>query len=779
MLISIYYPKIFDPGCGAGTFLRRAYHLKKLINPNLTHDEIIPTLWGNDIAKFPAHLATINLAIADLKSKDNYPRIVQKDFFEWRPGIVDLPESTKKVFLKSLGKEEKEVVVPKYFDAIVGNPPYTRQEEMDDLMGSQGQKYKEELIEKAVRDESGRLYANISKRAGLHAYFFVHGTKFLKSNGRFGFIVSNSWLDVDYGKGLQEHFLKHYKLKAVIESKIERWFEDAEINTCIVLLEKCEGENKEKAKEREENLVRFVYLKKCLSEFIPKASRIFEETVERKESVERLLQYIFSKTVFFENDDLRVYCKPQKELWDEGFDDEMQEYTGSKWGKYIRAPQIFFTILEKAKDQLIPLKKIATVRRGITTGANEFFYLTEDEIKRKKIEKEFWMHKDESGKWVPNYIIRSPRECKSIIVNPQDLKYRVLLVHKNRDELKGTHLLSYIKEGERKGFHKRPTCESRKKWWDLGRRRQALLNVNYLINDVGRAYIGKYWASDDFQEIHTEKKIEVFLNSSIFWLFQNIEGRTSFGGGLLKIQTYEFKNLLVVIPNDKAIELFKKLSTRQINSVFEEIGANTSDEVSMSKIKPDRHILDSVIMGNILGLTELEQIEVYKSVIDLVRSRLERAKSVKKKNKTKEGIDISLLVKTIIDKIGENRLGEFYRKHILSRKDLKKIILPELTESPTISQTLMDFRLISGRKSIDCNTEEEAKYCKVFLEAGWSEVKVPKDAEYLGNILLQLEKIGREVKEAITYYTEGVLDTKIQNQVEHIVWQEVSSLETN
>jgi len=46
---------IFDPGCGAGTFLRRAYHLKKLINPRLSHEEIIPTIWGNDIAKFPAH----------------------------------------------------------------------------------------------------------------------------------------------------------------------------------------------------------------------------------------------------------------------------------------------------------------------------------------------------------------------------------------------------------------------------------------------------------------------------------------------------------------------------------------------------------------------------------------------------------------------------------------------------------------------------------------------------------------------------------------------------
>ena len=44
-------------------------------------------------------------------------------------------------------------------------------------------------------------------------------------------------------------------------------------------------------------------------------------------------------------------------------------------GKYLRAPDIFFTILEKGKDKLVRLGYIAEVRRGFTTGANDFFYL--------------------------------------------------------------------------------------------------------------------------------------------------------------------------------------------------------------------------------------------------------------------------------------------------------------------------------------------------------------------------------------------------------------------
>ena len=125
------------------------------------------------------------------------------------------------------------------------------------------------MIEKALFDGKRKL-ADISKRAGIHAYFFVHGTKFLKDGGRFGFIVSNSWMDVDYGKGLQELFLQNYKIIAIIESKVERWFEDADVNTCIIILEKCKDQ-----KERDENLVKFAYLFKTMRHFIPPAHDIW------------------------------------------------------------------------------------------------------------------------------------------------------------------------------------------------------------------------------------------------------------------------------------------------------------------------------------------------------------------------------------------------------------------------------------------------------------------------------------------------------------------------
>jgi hypothetical protein len=48
--------KTLDPSCGSGTFLVRAYQHKRLMNKRQTHEEILETIWGNDIAKFPASL---------------------------------------------------------------------------------------------------------------------------------------------------------------------------------------------------------------------------------------------------------------------------------------------------------------------------------------------------------------------------------------------------------------------------------------------------------------------------------------------------------------------------------------------------------------------------------------------------------------------------------------------------------------------------------------------------------------------------------------------------
>ncbi|MDA2918144.1 N-6 DNA methylase [Desulfobacterota bacterium AH_259_B03_O07] len=761
--------KILDPSCGAGTFLVRAYQHKKMMNLRIPHQEILKTIWGVDIAKFPAHLSTINLAVNDLSVDENYPQILNEDFFNLTSVEKRGGDQTRKKELLTLSGKKVLIPYPRTVECIVGNPPYTRQEEITEITGKET--YKESMIEKALYDGKGKL-ADISKRAGIHAYFFVHGTKFLKDSGRFGFIVSNSWMDVDYGKGLQELFLKNYKIIAIIESKVERWFEDADVNTCIIILERCKNQ-----KERDENLVRFVYLFKTLRHFIPPAHDIWEKQKERIDTIENLKKTILFHKNFYQNDELRIYPKKQSELWDEGFDVEERKYKGSKWGKYLRAPEIFFKILEKGKDKLVPLKHIADVRRGFTTGANEFFYLTEAEINRLGIEKEFWMHTNEKGELVTNKVIVSPREAKGVVIKPDVLTKIVLYIDKDKSKLRNKKVLSFIRRGEQRRLHKRPTCSSRKLWYSLGYRKPWPILHPMIHHDRQTVVSNKYGVQVDHNlfEIKAKRKrsnlgVLCFLLSTVSMLFKEFGGRVNLGEGALKTEGVDIEKFLIVREFTKDIlnalyKLARKYKNAPINSIFDDLNANHREDVSLDKVNPARRELDKIIMGDILGLTEDEQLEVYGAVVDLVRSRIEKAKSFGKKRRTKEGVDVELLARLIQEKLGDKLLGNFYRDKILSQKNLKTVALFHPTKDLQIKNELFGWRISSGKNYIDCQSESEAEYLKIWLESGLEEVKVPGDETYISKLLPELKALKEKIDQTISDHISSITSQKLQNKI--------------
>lgn len=753
--------KVLDPACGAGTFLVRAYQHKKLMNLQMKHEDILDALWGNDIAKFPAHLSTINLAINDLSVDKNYPNILQEDFFKLKVGGEGFdPAGWRKARAKTLGLTEREVTYPRWFDVIVGNPPYTRQEEIPEIGVD-----KEKLIENALMMGKTKL-AQISKRAGIHAYFFVHGTKFLSEGGHFGFIVSNSWLDVEYGKGLQEFFLKNYKIITIIESKVERWFEEADINTCIIILQKCKDK-----KVRDENLVRFVYLKKPLRHFIPPAQDIWEKQVSRINEIDNLKRTILGHNEFYENEELRIFPKSQKELWAEGFDTDENKYLGSKWGKYLRAPEIFFKIL--SKSILTRMKDIYKIRKGFMKTPYKFFCVNEQKIKDFEIEDKFLFP-----------VFSVSRFAKYVKLSKNILPEKVLIINENED-LKGTNVLKYIKQTARET----PDLKDIQRWWVLEKREPALIFIPRtpynkhiaLLNDI-RAF------SYDHNEILIDssyaKSLCCMLNSTIYILFREIFSRNPLGLGTLKLEktdlelvpTLDVRKLSPQIRN--ALEhLLDNISNQEIGTVFEELGANNPDNVSLDKVKPDRRELDKIIMGDILGLTDEEQLEVYRAVVDLVKSRIEKAKSVQSKRKTKEGIDVDMFVKNIMDKIGNETIGKFYKEKVLSQKELSTRTIPQPVENVVVKQGLFGWEVHFGKKHVDCDSEREAEYIKILTEGGLEKIKIPRDKKYLKEILPELESIKEKTDKIIKEYLSSIFDQKLKEKLLHFIWQEIMKIE--
>ena len=330
--------KVLDPACGSGTFLVRAYQRKRYLaeklyregkynKPHKPHSELINELWGVDIAKFPAHLSEINLVIRNLEALENRPNIACRNFFEVRPGTKTL---LYKLAYKIPGihGEEVEVEFPADFDAVVTNPPYTRQEEIEDMLIGGYKETLRILVKKMHKIDVG-------KRSSIYVYFFIHGGAFVKNGGRLGLVTFNSWLDVDFGKYLQEYFLRNFKIVAVIEPKYEKWFEDADVTAAITILER-----EDDPKERDENLVKFVQIKVPLRELIPEPGDSDEDKI-RWEAIDKLVEFIEKTDRYYEDSRIRIFPKRQRELWDEGYDDEREKYIGSKGQIYKSSRNIF------------------------------------------------------------------------------------------------------------------------------------------------------------------------------------------------------------------------------------------------------------------------------------------------------------------------------------------------------------------------------------------------------------------------------------------------------
>lgn len=452
-------------------------------------------------------------------------------------------------------------------------------------------------------------------------------------------------------------------------------------------------------------------------------------------------------------------------------------------GKYLRAPEILFEILEKGKDLFVPLKEVAEVRRGFTTGANEFFYLTEEDIKKWGIEKEFWMHEDENGDWIPNYVIKSPRECKSIVVDSGDLKYRVLMIHKDKEELKGTNILKYIEWGEERGFHKRPTCASRKRWYDLGERKGANLLFperfwdRFVIFDNNIGVMENKNLYGILCDDKDSKRVNMLFNASLGVLFFEIFGRTSLGQGVLDIDVWMTASLPVFNPSlfttqtQPLKSALEKLSSRPILSVFEEIGANTPEEVSLDKIKPDRRELDEIVMGKILGLTEEEQLEVYRAVVDLVRSRIEKARSVPRQAKRK-GVDIGALAEGILREIDIGELKKFPGDYI-GDEECREIEVPK--GKPEVGSDLHGFFVEIGDTRIECGSQEEAKYIEYAVLNGNAKIMIPTDERAIKKAVGCYGSAYNKLKEDVLVYTKRTIqNNKLREKMEAVVWERIT-----
>jgi methylase of polypeptide subunit release factors len=615
---------ILDPACGSGSFLVRAYYRKRHLDARRSHFDAIAELFGCDIALYPAHLATLNLAAREINDEANYPRIARSNFFDVSP---------KRPFctIPTPGKpdEHTPVTLPA-LDVVVGNPPYVRQEKVDPK-----DKTRFGLI---CSDAWPGL--RLTGRSDLHCYFWPAAARLLKPDGYFGFLTSSSWMDVEYGFALQGWMLRHFRILAVMESAAEPWFEDARVKTCVAILQRCDDESTRMA-----NRVRFVCFRRKLADIIGVAPTP-ENEAARQTAIEALRKAILDTNADRQNDDLRIIVKTQQDLWNdgvraghilgdadleqlaeeyengEGEDDqtpaadqapvpakkENGDYNAGKWGRYVRAPDIYFDIMRRFRKRFVTVGEIADVRFGVKGGCDAFFMpkdVSAEMLAKHEADRAFRggtggaprtdvesgklriieagdgsVHPIEARYLAPE--LHSLMKVDRPIVRAGDLDRVVVLVGESMANLKtkSPWAWRYVRYGmtatfasarsKGKPVPERATCRARDPWYDLTR----LVKPGFAFWPKAQQYrhivpanpervicnCNLYDMASDKLNAAEQQAFVAVLNSTLVGLFKTFYGRYAGTEGNLKTEVVDVNLLEVPDPRGVPVEVAKRLA---------------------------------------------------------------------------------------------------------------------------------------------------------------------------------------------------------------------------
>ena len=102
------------------------------------------------------------------------------------------------------------------FDAVIGNPPYVRQETLGEL-----------------KDYLQKHYAVYHGTADLYVYFIEKGISLLREGGFFSYIVANKWMRTNYAEPLRK-WLKKQEIEEIVDFGDLPVFEQATTYPCII-----------------------------------------------------------------------------------------------------------------------------------------------------------------------------------------------------------------------------------------------------------------------------------------------------------------------------------------------------------------------------------------------------------------------------------------------------------------------------------------------------------------------------------------------------------------
>ena len=338
--------------------------------------------------------------------------------------------------------------------------------------------------------------------AGLYCYFILLAHQWLRPGAVSAWLIPTEFMDVNYGRAIKKYLLKNVSvLRIHCFDNAESLFHDALVSSSVV------------------------WFRNQVPSPIGSCECTFGESITKPK---------FARSVKYTD---LVATK--------------------KWtGVFSQR-----SVVEKAGES-IRLADMFRVSRGIATGSNSYFILTEDKIRKHKLPQDFLTPVLPSSKFIRGNIIRADQQGLPILEKRLFLLNCDIAEDEIRDRYASLH--KYLKLGEEQGLPTKYLCSRRKPWYSQESRAPAPIIFTYMgrvskqknpfrfirnqsLATATNVYLMLYPTRrfNELLQIDTQLIDYVWevLNRISFSRLKK-EGR-SYGGGLHKIEPKELESLLL------------------------------------------------------------------------------------------------------------------------------------------------------------------------------------------------------------------------------------------
>jgi adenine-specific DNA-methyltransferase len=380
------------------------------------------------------------------------------------------------------------------FDAVVGNPPFVRYQYLPEPFQARAEKIFRQL----------RL--PFTKHTNAWVPFILASLALLRAGGRLAMVVPAEIIHVMHAQSLRSYLGRQCRRLVIIDPE-EIWFSDTLQGAVLLLAEKR----------------------------------------HRADSAEGVGIYPVKGRQFLNLDPSEVFEAPQS------INGKTVE------GKWTRA--LLDTETRALLDELIEhpevhiFEHVAAVDVGIVTGANKYFLVTDEVVRRYQLDQ--WAHP----------MFGRSEHCPGIIYdkkqhltnarsgNPTNF----LWFHTDHNRIDAA-ARTYIKVGEAQALHTRYKCRVRSPWYtvpsvystEIGMLKRAHDTPRLILNKIG-AYTTDTAYRIRARDIGAEKLVGCFVNP-LTALSAELEGR-HYGGGVLELVPSEIERLAIPLPADADIDL--------------------------------------------------------------------------------------------------------------------------------------------------------------------------------------------------------------------------------